>query len=413
MKASGYSWDPERKKWFRGDPKTRDRRAAECRSSSRVVRFVDAKGEAAVCGPAVRKATRHLEKTLQAARTEALDSDNDKSRAFNLELKDKLASAWAPYAWTATQLILGVLLIQACGTIDWGASAALNEVQWAGDWSASRAFSDSNLDAVLLGIAFAPPLVVSQRRLRELHAGAGVEGSVGQLERLLADSALGSHALPAPWEWRSESAAWRRLALLLELVASSNALVALHGLAQPALSVAISRGTLTMLLVSNAADTPIAPYAALAAPALAVCGAALLPALSELYFFGDPLLDGLPAELEAAKRVSKNAEAYFSMTAAASDTPAAVAVSAAAARSLAAGWQDRFGSGGSAQQRAAMAAAAAAIATALTGFAWQLSGSLLAPLVANAVATADAYLLSASADASRRDVQLPSECEGH
>lgn len=32
--------------------------------------------------------------------------------------------------------------------------------------------------------------------------------------------------------------------------------------------------------------------------------------MPQLYFFGDPLMDGLPAELQTARRASKTAEAF-------------------------------------------------------------------------------------------------------
>ena len=220
MKAQGYAWDPERRRWFRGDPSTRVRRAAECRSGSRCARFVNADGSTAECGPAVCKGIRELEGALQVARDAALGTDEDETRAFNLELKDKLAAPWAPYAWAAAQVGGGLLLAQA-------ASA-----QGVALWPASL---EATMGSVLLGLAAAPPLVIAHRRLRKVHAGAGVEGSAGQLERLLADSAIGSHARPSPWEFRLDeaSASWRRLALLFELVASSNVNLALHGVLQP------------------------------------------------------------------------------------------------------------------------------------------------------------------------------------
>ena len=45
MKAQGYQWDAERRRWYRGDPTRRVR--AECRSGGRFIRFVDAEGETA------------------------------------------------------------------------------------------------------------------------------------------------------------------------------------------------------------------------------------------------------------------------------------------------------------------------------------------------------------------------------
>ena len=49
MKAQGYQWDAERRRWYRGDPTRRVR--AECRSGGRFIRFVDAEGETATGTP--------------------------------------------------------------------------------------------------------------------------------------------------------------------------------------------------------------------------------------------------------------------------------------------------------------------------------------------------------------------------
>jgi hypothetical protein len=223
MKAQGYSWDGKR--WFRGDPASRDRRAAECRSSTRVARFIDRQdGETvAQCGSAVRKATQRLEKVMQEARDEALSVD-ERSRAINIRIKDRLASKWAPYAWTAFQLALGLGLALASSTAQWGAAAALGEAPWAVETLLDAVETGDAVGGVLtaagIGLAFAPVATVARRQLRGCHSAKGLEGSVGQLERILADSAAGSHALPAPWEWRcGGDTAWPYLALLFEVCA--------------------------------------------------------------------------------------------------------------------------------------------------------------------------------------------------
>ena len=66
-----------------------------------------------------------------------------------------------------------------------------------------------------------------------------------------------------------------------------------------------------------------------------------------------------------------------------------------------------------AERRAADAALAAAATAGLAGLAFQLSGgeSALAPIVANAVATCDAYLWGADAEAGRASVRLPEACD--
>ena len=101
------------------------------------------------------------------------------------------------------------------------------------------------------------------------------------------------------------------------------------------------------------------------------------------------------------------------MTASPSASPEERGARVAALQSLAAAWDERFGAGGSAQARAAASAAACAAAVVVTGSAWQLSGgSLVAPLVANAVAEIDTYLRGYNADLARVNVPLPAECEG-
>ena len=130
---------------------------------------------------------------------------------------------------------------------------------------------------------------------------------------------------------------------------------------------------------------------------------------------GDPLLDGLPAELAAAARLRRNAESLFWMKAAPGASAQEAATSAEALRALATGWEERFGAGGaSVERRAADAALAAAATVALAGLAFRLSGgeSVLAPIVANAVATCDAYTWGADPDAGRANVRLPVEACG-
>eukprot|EP00966_Prymnesium_polylepis_P196553 4554763-Prymnesium_polylepis.1 len=85
-----------------------------------------------------------------------------------------------------------------------------------------------------------------------------------------------------------------------------------------------------------------------------------------------------------------------------------------ALRALVTAWEERFGPGGTAQERAAAAAAAVGVGVIATGSAWQLSGgSLVAPLLANAIAQLDAYALGYNADTARVNVPLPAECEGY
>ncbi|KAL1510136.1 hypothetical protein AB1Y20_006468 [Prymnesium parvum] len=388
LSLRGYTWDGSR--WVRGDAASLRRRAAECRSGARVARLVDAAGRAPASGDAVRAATRHLEGAVQAARSASL-ADDEASRARDVRVKDWLAAKYAPYAWGAAQLGVGAAALPAAG-LEWGAG---------GEWRAAA-----------VGLAAAPLLVGARRELRRCHASAGVEGASGKLERLIVDAALGSHALPAPWSWRCSEPSWRALGLLFELVASSNLLGLLHGVIQATVSESLSHSSTNTFLVASAADTAVGAYVALCAPAVAVLFVGLMPALSELYFFGDPVMDGVPAEIEAARRTSKNAETYFTMKATRPIPPEEMAARVAVVRSLAAAWES-FGRGGSAKERAVRAALAAGGAAVVTGGAWQLAGgAMVAPLVANAVALADDYLVSLEANDATVDVPLPAESEG-
>ena len=405
MRAQGYSWDADRSRWFRGDPATRERRAAECRSGTRVARWVNPDGSLAQCDEPVHSATQRLETLLQDARESALDV-SDQTRAFELEIKDKLMDPLASVYWAAAQVAIGILLLYQLDAIEASrlAYASLDASLDASLVGASVAPSvslvlEAPLTEVALGVLIALPLTLTHRHLRRCHTAAGTEADVGQLERVLADGALGSHALPAPWEWRGRSTPWRCFACALELLATSNALVALHGVAQPAIATALATALPSSL-----------------ATALALLTSALLPAARELYFVGDPLVDGLPAELEAAARAARTADAFFLMSGASEATSAEEAAAAAAAlRALATGWSERFGDGASAA-RPWRAAAAAAAFSALVGTAalaggaleWGAGGGspLLAPLVANACATVDAYLWSCDPEASTARVCL-------
>ena len=120
--------------------------------------------------------------------------------------------------------------------------------------------------------------------------------STGRLERVLVDSALRSHALPAPWEFRlgdgsgggEASVSWRRLAFALELVATSNGVLLAHGVLQPA---ATKQAAALLLAATGAYGGGAFGFTApVAVPLVGLAAVCLLPALGELYFFGDPLL---------------------------------------------------------------------------------------------------------------------------
>lgn len=175
MKLQGYKWDAKRKRWFRGAPSSIDRRAAECRSSTRVARFVDSTGQPAACGEVVREAVRHMESVLQEARRAELKPDEE----TDLRLKDWISSWWAPVLWLIVQISIGVTLLQGCG------------VAWSPGTLAQQEWSESVLQASLLGVVCTPPLALAQRQLSSIYSKLGVESNHGRLERMLCDAILG------------------------------------------------------------------------------------------------------------------------------------------------------------------------------------------------------------------------------
>lgn len=340
MKAQGYQWDAERRRWYRGDPTRRVR--AECRSGGRFIRFVDVDGETATgCSPAVTAAVERFATVVQTAREESVSVD----READLDFKNRLSSKLAPAAWLGLQAV----------------TLGAAQVSLAPLWG-------TDVRAVAFGLAAAPALIW----LRRLQTGVlpGVEVDDGALERLIADAALGNYALPATWEWRAESVAWRALAAAAEAVAAVNCALLLHA----GLQSAVSRG----------AGAPWGEWAAVAA-------VAAVPTARAAFQSQKPL-DGAPAELAAAHEAARNADTFFLMTSKTADGEQRVASAAEAAealRALAAGWEEAFGCAASAQVRAPLLAGASG---ALLAAAWQLSGgSLAAPLAAQACVLVDAY----------------------
>ena len=247
--------------------------------------------------------------------------------------------------------------------------------------------------AAALGLLAATVLCVLQRA--QTDAQPGVEHLDGTLERLLVDAALGNHALPAPWSWRAESATWRAGAAAAELLGGATVAVYVHAGLQAG--------------VASSLSGPLGAGAA-AAPWLAVAVAALVP-LAGAAGTSLPPLDGIPAELDAARLAARNApEAYFLQTTGAEmmdarERAAAAAASAAALRVLAAGWQERFGHASEATLRQPLCAGAAGLLSAVI---WQLAdGAMAAPLVAHACVVADSYLWGCDGGRATVELELP------
>jgi len=375
MKAAGYQWDVERKRWFRGDASRRVR--AEMRSGGRSARFVGgAERETLTDASApVMAAVRRFGEVVREAREVALGG---KDEAMDLQIKDVLSSPLAPLGWLVAQCALLAV------------AQALLAPQW-------PSLDAASAQAAALGLVAAPVLCVLRRA--QTDAQPGVEHVDGTLERLLVDAALDNHALPAPWSWRAESVKWRAGAAAAELLAGATVAAYVHAGLQAG--------------VASSASSQLGA----AAPWLAVAVAALVP-LAGAAGTSRPPLDGISAELDAAKLAARTAEAYFLQTAAdeldARERAAAAAESAAALRALAAGWQERFGHASEAALRQPLYAGAAGL---LSAAIWQLAdGAMAAPLVAHACVVADAYVWGC--DGSRATVELelppsPSASQSH
>ena len=155
MKAQGYQWDAERRRWYRGDPARRVR--AECRSGGRFVRFVDAEGETATgCSQAVTAAVERFASVVQSAREESVSLD----READLDFKNRLSSKLAPAVWLTLQA-LTLAAAQASLAPHWGADDAAR--------------------GVAVGLAAAPALVWLRRQ--QAAVLPGVEADDGALER--------------------------------------------------------------------------------------------------------------------------------------------------------------------------------------------------------------------------------------
>ena len=140
---------------------------------------------------------------------------------------------YAPALWLLVQLsVLAALVDAGCahGSALGAAGAGTGSGAVAGGSGMEIAISGME---IAVGLAFAP-LLAALRRERWVRQ-PGVEDGDGALERVLVDAVLGSHALPAPWEWRCVERAWGRAVLASESLAALNTALFWHGGVQAAL----------------------------------------------------------------------------------------------------------------------------------------------------------------------------------
>lgn len=408
MKSLGYQWSPERKNWVRGNPM---RRTLECRSGGRVLRLVGDE-----CPP-VTEALKRLEQVLVSAREQAFNEKGVKGSTFpSVVDKNSLDSPLAPYIWFALQVSALATMITVIHP-DLGVDA-----------STSPAVA---LLTVSAGITAGPVLAAIRRMRWTLQVGA--EDADGAVERVLADAALGSHALPAPWDWRTSSKEWCTFAVAAETLASVNVMLLLHGFVQADLTALYSETT--------GSDFMAAGYALM----VVVSCTALLTAATVR-----PPVDGIDAENAAVRRAARSAKVYFTWNSGfGTDAVADSVYKASVFQSLAAKWLEKFDSTGT------EAAAGSKLATSrllpiatlissrvaqilvylgvenkvskdttdgtavttlvpllagamalLTGALWMTTGGVLAPILACAVANYDLYILNPDPDLTRTSLSM-------
>ena len=380
MRRRGIEWSAKRRAWVTGDPSRAERHAErlECRSAARVLRW---EGDPDALAPpvlsAVRAATRRLELRLREARERALE-EKEVDRRVALRIKDHLMKPYAPAVWLLVQLsVLAALVDAGCahGSALGAAGAGTGSGAVAGGSGTEIAIS------VAIGFAFAP-LLAALRRERWVRQ-PGVEDGDGALERVLVDAVLGSHALPAPWEWRCVERAWVLAVLASESLVAFNTALFWHGGAQA-----------TVL----AACTPA--MGELGAACLGVLAIAAAAAARAVYF-EDPIVDGIPAEVGEAKLLASRAETYYGMTA---SSAAEAAASVAALQAVTDGWVAKFGLACEARTTLLFLCVASAAGGAL---AYELAGhSVLAPAFASCFSAVDTYVLRPQPELTRVTLAL-------
>jgi hypothetical protein len=287
--------------------------------------------------------------------------------------------------------------------------------------------SDNPLPALALGITAGLSTAFYDRKKWALQPG--LEPPEGALERALVDSALGCHALPAPWDWRAATLPWKVGALAFEGINAATGCALLHGVAQthllgPWAQRLVDGPQRSNPLLTDPAwfgppfeTTAQAATAALhglssrsgAVATLAVAALAFLAAVAEAARGPSSEVAVAEAEVAAAARARTGAHAHFERMrrlnlhpstvhpfSASCDARAAESANAAEAAdatvALAAAWERKFAV--PATRAAWELPFLAALSTGVAAAAFELSGGdLLAPLGCAAVVLVDRYAL--------------------
>jgi hypothetical protein len=368
MKARGFVWNAKTRAWGKGNPERTQR--LECRSGTRLIKWQgDQDGANAVF---IRKATRRFEAAIRDAREEAM-ATSETDRKIALQIKDRIAQPQAPFVWLGIQLAISAFLIQNL------APSLLSDLV---------ADPRAALSSASVGLAVAPALALLRRQRWQRQPG--IEDGDGSLERLLVDSMCGSYALPAPWEWRAEEGQWRLSITLAESIASLNMALFWHDGVQAGVVGMVAGGMSGAgdAFVSGGGGVVGAGSAAQQLAPLFGIVATGLSGVGRCAYFYDPVLDGVPAEVECARRIGQTAKGYYGMTV---DDPEVAETSALCTRLLAQEWEANFGVGEGAYATQLGLAFASASACAV---AWELGGhTAVAPALALCGAAMGTYLI--------------------
>jgi len=220
LRQMGYEWDGT--KWFRGNKDAYVRGRASVKSGNRFARFVAAADDDSsiatgtmvpATSPAALAASRRLEEVLRAARKDALPERSDSAKAFDRDIKNALSEPSALPFWLSMQMVFLLLLSVISGM--------------------NLAREIGNLPQSMV-IGTAGGIIAAECRSTSRKCQPGIEEATGRIERLLADGAIGSIALPEAHHVRYGNNTWKALALGGEAFASTNVALLMNGIAQPA-----------------------------------------------------------------------------------------------------------------------------------------------------------------------------------
>ena len=370
MKAQGFAWNAKTRSWVKGNLASMQR--LECRSSTRVLSWVGDQTDLPTDMLAtIRTANTRFEAALRDAREEAI-GQKDVDRKIAFEIKDRIAKPQAPFVWLGLQMAICAFLVL---------HTPLPQIWPSGDTERGL------FVPAAVGVAFAP-LLSALRRERWVRQ-PGIEDSEGEIERLLVDATLGSYALPAPWDWRASDRQWSVAVLAAESLAGLNSGLFWHA--------GVQAGVIGYAnpLFAGAGD-----IGGLIASMLAILAVALANVGRVAYFF-DSAVDGIPAEIAAARKASARAESYYAMTA---SSPEAAGLAVRTTKALADAWSTKFERGtGTFTTQLTLAF----VSSAACCLAWELSGrSVAAPVLAASVAAFDTYVLRPDPQLTRTTIDL-------